>query len=50
MWNKQVLEVLPLKRFIVCPLCFMPWRVPLSNMRAVLEAVEKYKRYPIKVL
>jgi uroporphyrinogen-III decarboxylase len=47
--KENIMMLAPLKRFIVCPLCCMPWRVPLSNMRAVLEAVEKYGRYPIKV-
>jgi uroporphyrinogen-III decarboxylase len=48
--KENIMKLAALKRFIVCPLCCMPWRVLLSNMRAVLEAVEKYGRYPIKVL
>ena len=34
-------------RFIICPLCCMPWRIPLSNMRAVITGTEKYGKYPI---
>jgi uroporphyrinogen-III decarboxylase len=35
-------------RLIITPTCCMPWRVPLSNIRAVTEAVEKYGDYPIR--
>lgn len=47
--KENIMKLAPFKRFIICPLCCMPWRVPLSNMRAVLEAVEMYGRYPIAV-
>jgi hypothetical protein len=33
---------------MVCPICCLPWRVPLSNIFAVRDAVEEYGRYPIK--
>ncbi|MBT4264692.1 MAG: hypothetical protein HN580_01235 [Deltaproteobacteria bacterium] len=35
-------------RLIITPTCCMPWRVPLSNIKAVTNAVEKYGTYPIK--
>lgn len=35
------------KRLIVCPLCTPDWRMPLSNLLAIREAVEKYGKYPI---
>ena len=38
----------PSGRLIITPVCCMPWRVPLSNIFAVREAVEKYGRYPIE--
>ncbi|MFZ5570704.1 MAG: uroporphyrinogen decarboxylase family protein [Thermodesulfobacteriota bacterium] len=34
-------------RLIITPVCCMPWRVPLSNIRAVTEAVKKWGAYPI---
>jgi uroporphyrinogen-III decarboxylase len=38
----------PSGRLIIAPVCCMPWRVPLANIFAVREAVEKYGRYPIQ--
>jgi uroporphyrinogen-III decarboxylase len=35
-------------RLIITPTCCMPWRVPLSNIRAVTEAVETWGAYPIQ--
>ena len=34
-------------RLIITPTCCMPWRIPLSNVKAVTDAVEKYGKYPI---
>ena len=34
-------------RLIITPTCCMPWRVPLTNIHAVADAVEKWGRYPI---
>lgn len=45
----NILKLAPQGRFIICPLCCPPWRVPLSNMRAVVNATEKYGRYPIQM-
>ncbi len=36
-------------RLIITPTCCMPWRVPLSNIKAVSDAVEKYGSYPITI-
>lgn len=47
--KQNIMKLAPHKRFIVCPVCCLPWRVPLSNIFAVKEAVEKYGRYPIRV-
>lgn len=47
--KQNIIKLAPYKRFIVCPVCDLPWRVSLSNIFAVREAVEKYGRYPIKV-
>jgi uroporphyrinogen-III decarboxylase len=45
--RQNIVKLGPYGRLIICPLCCMPWRIPLSNMRAVLEAVEKYGKYPM---
>ena len=34
-------------RLIITPTCCMPWRVPLTNIRAVTDAVAKWGRYPV---
>jgi uroporphyrinogen-III decarboxylase len=34
-------------RLIITPTCCMPWRVPLSNIKAVTDAVRKWGTYPI---
>jgi len=36
-------------RLVITPTCCMPWRVPLSNIKAVVEAVEKFGAYPINI-
>ena len=46
---KENIDMLaPYGRFAVVPVCCMPWRVPLGNIFAVREAVERYGRYPIE--
>ncbi|MBW2363640.1 MAG: hypothetical protein JRF25_00925, partial [Deltaproteobacteria bacterium] len=37
------------QRLVITPTCCMPWRVPLSNIKAVVEAVEKFGAYPINI-
>jgi uroporphyrinogen decarboxylase len=37
----------PYGRFILSPVCCMPWRVSLANVLALREAVEEYGRYPM---
>ena len=39
----------PHGRFILMPVCCMPWRVPLANIFALREAVDRYGTYPIQV-
>jgi len=34
-------------RLVITPTCCMPWRIPLNNIKAVTDAVEKYGTYPI---
>jgi hypothetical protein len=45
--RQNIVKLAPQKRFIVCPVCCLPWRVSFSNIFAVREAVEKYGKYPI---
>ena len=46
---RQNIEKLgPYGRFMITPVCCMPWRVSLANIFAVREAVELYGRYPIQ--
>lgn len=37
----------PKGRFMVTPVCCMPWRVSLANIFAVRDAVKEFGRYPI---
>jgi len=39
----------PEGRLIITPTCCMPWRIPLNNIAAVKNAVEKYGTYPINI-
>ena len=39
----------PYGRLIITPTCCMPWRVPLNNIKAVTDAVERYGSYPINL-
>ena len=39
----------PQGRLIITPTCCMPWRIPMNNMMAVKNAVEKYGKYPINI-
>jgi uroporphyrinogen-III decarboxylase len=47
--RQNIEKLAPYGRFVVTPVCCMPWRVSLSNIFAVREAVERYGRYPIQV-
>ncbi len=39
----------PSGRLVITAKCCMPWRVPLRNIKAVTDAVEKYGKYPINI-
>jgi uroporphyrinogen-III decarboxylase len=47
--RQNIVKLAPAGRFMICPICCLPWRVPLSNIFAVRDAVEEYGRYPIKI-
>ncbi len=47
---KEVIKKLgPNGRLVITPTCCMPWRIPLTNIQAVRDAVDKYGRYPITI-
>jgi hypothetical protein len=46
--RENILKLAPYGRFVVTPVCCMPWRVPLANIFAVRDAVQKHGRYPIQ--
>jgi uroporphyrinogen-III decarboxylase len=46
--RENIMKLGPYKRFVVNPVCCMPWRVPLANIFAVRDAVQRYGRYPIE--
>ncbi len=39
----------PKGRFMITPVCCMPWRVPLANIFALRDAVFEFGRYPISL-
>ena len=39
----------PYGRFMVTPVCCMPWRIPLANIFALRDAVHEFGRYPISL-
>jgi uroporphyrinogen-III decarboxylase len=46
--RENIEKLAPHGRFTITPVCCMPWRVPLANIFALREAVERYGRYPIQ--
>jgi uroporphyrinogen-III decarboxylase len=47
--RQNIIKLAPYKRFMINPVCSLGWRMPLDNVFAVRDAVEKYGKYPIKV-
>jgi len=45
--RENIERLAPFGRFILSPVCCMPWRVSLANVLALREAVEAYGHYPI---
>lgn len=46
--KENILNLAPGGRYICCPVCCLPWGVPLPNILAIPKAIEKYGQYPIK--
>ncbi|NVM56258.1 MAG: hypothetical protein HWN66_21355, partial [Candidatus Helarchaeota archaeon] len=46
--KENILNLAPGGRYIVCPVCALPLNVPLPNVMAISNAIEKYGYYPIE--
>jgi hypothetical protein len=47
--KENIARLGPYGRFMVTPVCCMPWRVSLSNIFALRDAVHEFGRYPIRL-
>ena len=47
--KENILNLAPGGRYICCPVCSLPWGVPIPNILAIPNAIEKYGKYPIKI-
>ncbi len=46
--KENILNLAPGGRYMVSPICELPWNAPLPNIMAITSAIEKYGHYPIK--
>lgn len=46
--KENILNLAPNGRYIVSPICTLPYNIPLPNIMAVSNAIEKYGYYPIE--
>lgn len=46
--RENIINLAPKSRYIVGPICCLPWGVPLQNVLAIPKAIEKYGKYPIQ--
>ena len=44
--RQNITKLAPYKRFVISPTCNPTWRIPLPNLLAVGEAVQRYGEYP----
>jgi len=45
--KENIVNLAPGGRYIVSPICCLPWGVPLPNVFAIPKAIKKYGTYPI---
>ena len=45
--KENIVNLAPGGRYVVSPICCLPWGVPLPNVFAITTAIEKYGKYPI---
>ncbi|NVM28538.1 MAG: hypothetical protein HWN65_06820 [Candidatus Helarchaeota archaeon] len=46
--KENIINLAPGARYIVSPVCCLPFNLPLPNIMAVSNAIEKYGHYPIE--
>ncbi len=46
--KQNISTLAPTGRYIVGPICCLPWGVPIPNVLAIPEAIRKYGTYPIQ--
>jgi len=46
--KENIINLAPNGKYIISPICCLPWGVPLSNIMAIPKARDKYGNYPIK--
>ena len=46
--KENILNLAPGGRYMVSPICELPWNAPLPNIMAISNAIEKYGTYPIE--
>ncbi|MBD3230706.1 MAG: hypothetical protein GF329_21185 [Candidatus Lokiarchaeota archaeon] len=46
--KENIINLAPGGRYMVSPICALPFNVPLPNVFAISKAIEKYGHYPIK--
>jgi uroporphyrinogen-III decarboxylase len=46
--KENIINLAPKGRYIVSPVCCLPFNLPLPNVMAVSSAIEKYGTYPIQ--
>jgi len=45
----NISRLAPYRRFMITPVCCMPWRVSLANIFAMRDAVREFGHYPIEL-
>lgn len=46
--RENIVNLAPGGRYVVSPICTLPWNVPLPNVFAIPKAIEKYGTYPLQ--
>jgi uroporphyrinogen decarboxylase len=47
--KENIFNLAPKGRYVVAPICCLPWGVPLPNALAIPNTIEKYGRYPLQL-
>lgn len=46
--KENIINLAPNGKYVISPICCLPWGVPLSNIMAIPHARDKYGTYPIQ--